>query len=54
MEKNIEKFKPDQSLNWKLAKVIEVNKFNLKIELQNKEIGFIDFKNVRMDKKKKF
>ena len=51
---DIEKFVPDQSLNWKLAKVIEVKKFNLKIELQNKDLGFIDFKNVGWVRKKSF
>ena len=51
---DVEKFIPDQSLNWKLAKVIEVNKLNIKIELQNKEVGFIDFKNVGWTRKKSF
>jgi len=51
---DVEKFIPDESLNWKLAKVKEVNKLNLKIELQNKEVGFIDFKNVGWVRKKSF
>ncbi len=51
---DVKKFIPDESLNWKLAKVIEVNKLNLKIELQNKEVGFIDFTNVGWTRKKSF
>jgi len=45
-ENNIEEFIPDNSLNWKLAKIIKLNKLTAKIEIQNKEIGFIDFKNI--------
>jgi len=51
---DVRKFIPDESLNWKLAKVKEVNKLNIKIELQNKEVGFIDFKNVAWTRKKSF
>ena len=53
-ENYVEKFTPDESLNWKLAKVKEVSKLTLKIELRNKEIGFIDFKNVGWVRKKSF
>tara|TARA_B100000686_G_scaffold39437_2_gene40836 strand:- start:921 stop:3284 length:2364 start_codon:yes stop_codon:yes gene_type:complete len=53
-QKNIKEFIPDKSLNWKLAKVIDVNQFTVKIEIENKEIGFIDFKNVSWTKKKSF
>ena len=53
-EKDVEKFVPDVSLNWKLAKVIEVKKLTLKIEIENKEVGFIDFKNVGWTRKKSF
>ena len=49
-----EEFIPDKSLNWKLAKVIGVDKLSLKIELEDKEIGFIDFKNVSWTRKKSF
>jgi len=52
--KDVEKFIPDESLNWKLAKVTEVNKLSIKIELQNKEVGFVDFKNVGWTRKKSF
>jgi len=51
---DVEKFIPDKSLNWKLAKVTEVNKLSIKIELQNKEVGFVDFKNVGWTRKKSF
>ena len=51
---NIKKFSPDKSLNWKLAKVIDVKKLNLKIETEDKEIGFIDFNNIRWTRKKSF
>ena len=50
----IQKFIPDKSLNWKLARVIEVDKLKLKIEIENKEIGFIDFKNINWTRKKSF
>ncbi len=53
-QKDIQKFVPDKSLDWKLAKVIEVNKLNLKIEIENKEIGFIDFKNINWTRKSSF
>jgi len=53
-KKNVEEFIPDKSLSWKLAKVIEVNKLNLKIELENEEVGFIDFNNVGWTRKKSF
>jgi len=53
-KKYVEEFIPDKSLNWKLAKVIEINKLTLKIELKNKEVGVIDFKNVGWTRKKSF
>ena len=53
-KKDVEKFAPDNSLGWKLARVLEVNKLNLKIELENKKIGFIDFKSVGWTRKKSF
>ena len=45
-QKNIQELTLDKSLNWKLAKVISVDKLTAKIETENKEIGFIDFNNV--------
>jgi len=53
-QKYIQDFIPDKSLNWELAKVIKINKLTLEIETQNKEIGFIDFKNVNWTRKKSF
>jgi len=53
-EKYIKKFIPDSGLNWKLAKVISIEKFNLKIEIQNGEIGFIDFNNINWTRKNSF
>ena len=53
-QNNIQQLTPDKSLNWKLAKVIDVNKLTLKVEIEDKEIGFIDFKNVNWTRKKSF
>jgi len=53
-QNKIQEFIPDRSLNWKLAKVISVDKLILKIEIENKEIGFIDFINVNWARKKSF
>jgi len=53
-QKNIKNFIPDKSLNWKIAKVIDVNQLSLKIEIENKEVGFIDFKNIKWTRKKSF
>ena len=53
-QNNIHEFILDKSLNWKLAKVVDVNKLTLKIEIEDKEIGFIDFKNINWTRKKSF
>ena len=50
----IEEFIIDKSLQWRLAKVIEVNKLSIKIETEDSEIGFINFKNVSWTRKKSF
>tara|TARA_E500000331_G_scaffold15165_1_gene13286 strand:+ start:270 stop:2627 length:2358 start_codon:yes stop_codon:yes gene_type:complete len=42
----------DKSLNWKLAKILEVNNLTAKIQTQDKEIGIIDFKNISWTRKK--
>ena len=42
----VKEYIPDRSLNWEVAKVIEIQKMVTKIETLNKEIGFIEFKNV--------
>ena len=53
-QNNIQAFILDKSLDWKLAKVVDVNKLSLKIEIENKEIGFIDFNNINWTRKKSF
>ena len=53
-QKNIKEFIPDKSLNWKLAKVVDVSQLSIKIEIENEEIGFIDFKNIKWTRKKSF
>lgn len=53
-QKDIKEFIPDKSLNWKLAKVIDLSQLSLKIEIENKEVGFIDFKNIKWTRKKSF
>ena len=53
-KKNIHEFIPEKSLDWKLAKVVEVDKLLTKIEIENEEIGFIDFKNIAWTRKKSF
>ena len=53
-QNNIKEFIPDKSLNWRVAKVIKINKLNVKIEIDNKEIGFIDFNNIGWTRKKSF
>ena len=51
---NIKDYIPDKSLKWKIAKIVEISKFKLKIEIENKEIGFIDFQNINWTRKKSF
>ena len=51
---NIKESIIDKSLNWKLAKVIYVDKLSIKIETENKKIGFINFKNASWTRKKSF
>ena len=53
-EKDILSYIPDRSLNWKLAKVIGVKKLITQIEISNKEIGFIELKNINWTRKKSF
>ena len=53
-QQDMQKAVPDKSLNWNLAKVIELNKLTAKIEIENKEIGYIDFKNISWTRKKSF
>jgi len=53
-KKNIKKYIPDQSLNWKLARVNKINKLVAEIEISNNEKGYIDFKSVGWTRKKSF
>ena len=52
--KYVKDLKIDKSLNWKLAKVINVNKMSVKIETIDQENGFINFANVAWTRKKSF
>ena len=53
-QNNIQELIPDKSLNWKLAKVIDIDKLTVKIETENKKIGFIDFNDISWTRKKSF
>ena len=53
-QKNIQELTPDKSLNWKLAKVIDLDSLTAKIETENKEIGFLDFNKASWTRKKSF
>ena len=53
-QKNIQEISPDKSLKWKLAKIIEIKKLILKIETQDKEIGFVDFNTASWTRKENF
>ncbi len=53
-QEEIKELIPDKSLNWKLAKVTNISKLNIKIEIENEEKGFIDFKDVSWTRKKSF
>ena len=49
--KNLEEFKLESSLNWKLAIIKKVNKFSVDIETINKSIGKINYENISWTKK---
>jgi penicillin-binding protein 1A len=53
-QNDIKEFLPDKSLKWKLAKVIEINKLRIKIEIENKEIGYVNYNNASWTRKKSF
>ncbi len=53
-QKKVKQFYPDKSLNWELAKVIEVNKLAAKIETRNNEIGLIDYNSINWTRKNTF
>ncbi len=48
---NLEKFKIEKSLNWKLAIVKKVNEFSAEIETQDKLDGIIEYKDIVWTKK---
>ena len=52
--KNFKKLKVDKSLEWKLARIIKIDTLLAKIELEDKEKGFIDFKDASWTRKKRF
>ena len=49
--KNLEKFKLENSINWKLAIIKKVNQFSAEIETENNIIGVIDYKDITWTKK---
>ncbi len=51
---NVKDFKADKSLGWNLARIKEVNKLTVKIETDEKDIGYIDFKEASWTRKKSF
>ena len=48
---DLEKFNLENSINWKLAIVKKINKFSVEIEIEDKLIGKIEFKDVSWTKK---
>ncbi len=48
---DLKKFKVEKSLNWKLAIVKKIKKFNVEIETENKIDGIIQYKNISWTKK---
>ena len=49
--KNLDKFKLEKSINWKLAMVKKINKFSALIETEDKLNGKIEFKDISWTKK---
>jgi penicillin-binding protein 1A len=49
--KDLDKFKLENSINWKLAIIIKLNKFSAEIETQNNIKGTIDYKSISWTKK---
>ena len=50
----IDEYKIDRSLNWKIAKVLNVEDLLVKIETEDKEMGLIKFSNVHWIRKENF
>ena len=53
-QSDVQEFITDKSLDWKLAKVISIDTLIAKIEIDNQEIGYIDFSNINWTRKKSF
>ncbi len=49
--KNLEKYKLENSINWKLAIVKKVNKFSAEIETQDNKKGIIEYQSISWTKK---
>jgi len=49
--KNLEKFKLENSINWKLAIIKKVNQFSAEVETEDNIIGVIDYKDISWTKK---
>ena len=50
----VKEFTSDKSLNWKLAKVINIDKLSIKVETEDKKIAKINFNSVSWTRKKSF
>ena len=50
-DEDIKKFGLEKSIKWKLAKVLKINDFHIKIQIDNKEIGKISLDNISWTKK---
>ena len=48
---SVREFKLEESLNWKIAKVIKIDDFFVDIETEEKEIGKINFETIKWTKK---
>ena len=48
---SVSDLKLEESLNWKIAKVIKIEEFSVDIETKNKEIGKINFETINWTKK---
>ena len=47
----VKNFKLEESLNWKIAKIIKIDDFFVNIETEEKEIGKINFETINWTKK---
>ncbi len=50
-KKDLEKYKLENSINWKLAIVIKINKFSAEIETEDNIKGFIEYQSISWTKK---